>query len=139
MLDASSVADVSNLHSMIKRLKDSRSINVLSSSRVNAGLSRTAAVELRANKAVNAGGGGVRLQFQPFMASGKMRLKVQPEISTRAGARRSETELDISGGRSFFISGLTDGSERDWLLERWLGPGHPSGGELIVLVTQGLR
>jgi Flp pilus assembly protein CpaB len=147
ILDASMVSKSADIEKVLAGLRERKSVDVLASSRVNAGMSRTASVELRAHgdsqlASASEAGGGLRVQFVPFLANGQIHLKVQPEVTVpgvaTVGTRRSETEVDLSGWRSFFISGLTDLRERDWLLERWLGPSRTvehDARELLVVVT----
>ena len=147
VLDASMVSKSTDIEKVLAGLRDRKSVESLASSRVNAGMSRTVAVELRARAQSNGSspseqGGGLRVQFAPFMSNGQIHLKVQPEITVPGGStvetRRSETEVDLSGWRSFFISGLADLRERDWLLDRWLGTPRTverDSRELLVIVT----
>ena len=121
VLNASPVSQPVDVEKVLAQLRDRKSVDVLSLSRITAAVSRTAAVELLANES-----GGVRVQFSPFLANGQMKLRVQPELSGGSGTRKLETEVDITSGRSFVISGLKDSTAA------------PGGRQLLVLVTPNL-
>ena len=121
VLDASPVSQSANVERVLAQLRDGRSVDVLSLSRVTAAVSRTAAVELQGKES-----GGVRVQFSPFLSNGQMKLRVQPELSGGSGTRKLETEVDITTGRSFVISGLKDSKAA------------PGARQLLVLVTPNL-
>jgi Flp pilus assembly protein CpaB len=105
LLDASQVSSPSDLDRTLARLRTDKAVDTLSLSQLTAAVSRSAAVEWQGNDS-----GGLRVRFSPFMARGLMKLKVQPEIlgaRPEAGLKQGfETEIDISSGRSFVISGF---------------------------------
>jgi len=107
VLGTAQVNAAGDLERVLSRLRENKAIDVLSLSKVNAAVSRTAAVELQAREA-----GALRVQFSPFVANGQMHLRVQPEMTVASGAapgtRKLETEVDISTGRSFVISWIKD-------------------------------
>ena len=127
VLGASAVNQTADLDKVLAQLRDQKSIDVLSLSRVTAAVSRTAAVELKAPET-----GAVRVQFSPFIANGQMKLKIHPEMTVNGGAapgtRGLETEVDLAAGRSFVISGLRDAN----------GQPQPAGRQLLVLVKPNL-
>ena len=122
-LDASQISQPAELDKILAQLREDKSVDVLSLSRINAAVSRSASVELQGRNS-----GALKVQFSPFLANGLMKLRVQPEMTTSAGAspgtRKLETEVDISSGRSFFISGLRDDTAP-----------MAGGRQLLVLVT----
>jgi len=121
-LDASIPSQSGEVEKVLARLRENKSVDVLSLSQVNAAVSRTASVELQGRES-----GGVRVQFSPFIANGRMKLKVQPELTGGGAAmRRLETEVDVTAGRSFVISGLKDAAS------------PANGRQLLVLVTPNL-
>ncbi|HLJ14824.1 MAG TPA: Flp pilus assembly protein CpaB [Bryobacteraceae bacterium] len=140
----------------IRHLQDRHLIELVSTSKVTAGLNRTVSVQAgthpveasvlkgaRAKKDDSDSDCGIRIRFSPFLtATGKLRLRVSPEIVTPEGGnisvRKMETETDLRDGQSFLVTGLTNAQDRAALLNR-LFAGHEhspaSGMELLVLVT----
>ena len=127
VLGASAVNQTADLDKVLVQLRDQKSIDVLSLSKVTAAMSRTAAVELKAQET-----GAVRVQFSPFMANGQLKLRIHPETTVTGGSapgtRGLETEVDLAVGRSYVISGLRDTN----------GQPLPAGRQLLVLVKPSL-
>ncbi len=121
-LRASTPGAAADLEKVLTELRGNKSVDVLSLSSVNAAMSRSASVELRGRDE-----GSVRVQFSPFVSNGRTKLRVQPEMTVEGGVapglRRVETEVDITGGKSFVISGLQDTATTS------------TGRQLLVLVT----
>jgi Flp pilus assembly protein CpaB len=84
--------------------------------------------------------GGLRVQFLPLSQSGdKVRIRVQPEISTpgdsETSRRRIETEVELADGQSFLLRGFGS-TENERLLWESLFPGKlRSDREIVMLVT----
>ncbi len=141
-LQVSALQPVPGLERALGELEQGGQWQVLSSSRLLAGNQRRVSLETLSSQDSPEGGYGVRIQFEPVLeGSGKLRLRVQPEISTpwegRRRVRRMESELDLADGQSILISGLADRLEGVSLVER-LFPSRPSAQapqELLVLVT----
>lgn len=131
---ASEVPNARELDAVLAALRDRKAVDVLSTSRLNAAMSRSAAVELNARgESKPEDGSGLRVQFSPFVTNGQVHLRVQPEVTAAGGpssvkSRKLETEIDISGGHSFFITGIADPR----------GDPAAAGRQLLVLVTPSL-
>ncbi len=125
-----------------KKLQDSRQVDLITSSRLQAGVNRSVSVEagLLTNQK-NDLACGLRVRFSPLRTStGALKLRVQPEVTSpngsASGVRRSETEFNVEDGRWFLVSGLTAGRESAALAEK-LFPlqSKDPGREFLVLVS----
>lgn len=142
-----------DLQAEVQTLEERHQIQVISRTRLTAGMNRAASVQAGtyaetnsgpARETVNDGAAcGIRIRLSPFMAAGgKLRLRVAPEVAAPDGGRilirKAETETDLSDGQSFLISGLTRSTDRKALLERLFAGRDAStigGMDLLVLVT----
>ncbi len=121
-----------NAADLIRKLEQTRELEVVSSSLLTASVGRPASV--RASAAPYR----LRVQFSPAADSlGKISLRVQPEISLRHGpgveSRRYDADLPDAG--SFLVRGLLTNQNDARILAR-LYPGHTwSGRELVIFVT----
>ncbi len=118
---ASDAGSAPEIEKVLARLRGNPGLDELSLANVKASLARSASVELQGRES-----GAVKVQFAPFLRNGQLKLKVQPEVTVPAGqaaARKLETEIDVTAGRSFVISGLSDSTAAS--------PGR----QLFVLVT----
>ena len=116
---------------LVKKLAARQELEVVSSSRMTAGVRRPASLRAGASSCQ------LRVQFAPGTdASGNANLHVKPEISVPRGqgVETRKFEADLPNGRSFLVKGLLRDQDRK-LLER-LYPGHAWGGrELVIFVT----
>jgi Flp pilus assembly protein CpaB len=128
-------------------LEASRKIEVLLSTDLATGDKRS--VSMQTGSAWNVGphamtsdACGLRIRFLPFLGpKGSLRLRVEPEITvSRANgvaSHKMETEVDLQGGQSFLVMGLSDADDNPVLTER-LFHGHlkeTAKQELMVLIT----
>jgi len=85
---------------------------------------------------------GLRIRFLPLVGpKGTLRLRVRPEVtisrSDGVASHKMETEIELHGGQSFLLTGLSDVDASPVLTDR-LFPGRlrePANQELTVLVT----
>ena len=116
----------------------SRTLEVLSISDLRAAGDRTVSVEAVSRASAPC---GVQVHFRPsLLPDGRLRLRVEPEITLprpgSASTHRIETELEISDGQSFLISGLSLAGQEACRLERLFPRVEEGAGRaLVVLVT----
>jgi type II secretory pathway component HofQ len=140
-----------DLESAVRGLEVKKQIDILSASHLLTGNNREVSVQAGAHWSGvrgSAGGPGtpaqcgVEIQFMPSIhRDGTLRLRVQPEATSPHGegvaTRRIQTEVELSDGQSFLVTGLFEPGEGAFVLER-LFPAHATESrnkELVVLVT----
>ena len=111
--------------------------------RLTTGNNREVSMQTGANYKTAAGGAyGLRIQFLPtWNQSGSLRMRVQPEITAPDSAafsnRKFESEVELSDGQIFVVTGLGNPADTPSLAER-LFAGRmkgPANRELFVVVT----
>lgn len=121
-----------NADELVRKLEQTKDLEVVSSALLTASLGRP--VSVRAAAAPYR----LRVQFSPAAdALGKMRLRVQPEVSLRdgPGVETRRYDADLPDGSSFLVRGLLQDPNHAEILAR-LFPGHSwSGRELVIYVT----
>ncbi|MCX6624474.1 MAG: RcpC/CpaB family pilus assembly protein, partial [Acidobacteria bacterium] len=106
--------------SELRGMREKKGFSVVSSSSVSAGNHRE--VSVQANDQSTA----VRLRFVPvFLSSNRFSLRVLPEVVTSGWSRKIDTEVELSDGQSFLVTGLS--------------PAGSSSSSLLVLVTSQLE
>ncbi|MGH9666044.1 MAG: hypothetical protein ACRD9L_16585, partial [Bryobacteraceae bacterium] len=138
----------SDAEAAARSLEDRHLIEIVSTTRLTAGLNRVVSVQATTTEGLPKSSGGegdcrIQVRFSPFAAAnGKLRLRVSPEVAIPDGhgivMRRAETDADLTDGQSFLVSGLTGTSDPASLLDRLFAgrePPHASHMELLVLVT----
>jgi Flp pilus assembly protein CpaB len=122
----------SNADELVRKLEQTKDLEVVSSTSLTAGLGRP--VSVRAAAAPYR----LRVQFSPAAdALGKVSLRVQPEVSLRSGpgVETRRYDADLPDGSSFLVRGLLQDPNNSEILTR-LFPGHSwSGRELVIYVT----
>lgn len=117
---------------LVRRLEQSRELEIVSSSNLVASAGRPASVRAAAAPY------RLRVQFSASAdATGKRTLLVQPEISLRRGAGVETRRFDsaLPEGASFLVKGLLNDSAGAGTLAR-LFPGHVwAGRKLVIFVT----
>lgn len=121
-----------NADELVRKLEQTKDLEVVSSALLTASLGRP--VSVRAAAAPYR----LRVQFAPAAdALGKVRLRVQPEVSLRngPGVETRRYDADLPDGSSFLVRGLLQDPNNTEILAR-LFPGHSwSGRELVIYVT----
>ena len=121
-----------NADELVRKLEQTKELEVVSSSSLTASLGRP--VSVRAAAAPYR----LRVQFSPAAgALGKVSLRVQPEVSVRngPGVETRRYDADLPDGSSFLVRGLLQDADNAEILAR-LFPGHSwSGRELVIYVT----
>jgi Flp pilus assembly protein CpaB len=121
-----------NADELVRKLEQTKELEVVSSSSLTASLGRP--VSVRAAAAPYR----LRVQFSPAAgALGKVSLRVQPEVSVRngPGVETRRYDADLPDGSSFLVRGLLQDPNNPEILAR-LFPGHSwSGRELVIYVT----
>lgn len=121
-----------NVDELVKKLEQTKELEVVSSSLLTANAGRP--VSVRAAAAPYR----LRVQFSPAAdAAGKVSLRVQPEVSLRSGpgVETWRYDADLPGGSSFLVRGLLQDRNNSEILAR-LFPGHSwNGRELVIYVT----
>jgi pilus assembly protein CpaB len=116
----------------------SRTLEVLSTSDLRAAGGRTVSVEAVSRSSAPC---GIQVHFRPsLLPDGRLRLRVEPEVTLprpeSASTHRIETELEISDGQSFLISGLALSGQEGCRLDRLFPRVEEGAGRaLVVLVT----
>ncbi|HYM10592.1 MAG TPA: Flp pilus assembly protein CpaB [Bryobacterales bacterium] len=140
-----------NLEQAMHGFESRRLLDVLVSSSLLTGNHREVSMQAGAHWTASPQGGagtaGLRIQFAPSLGPhGKLRVRVQPEITCSAGdgvaSRRIETEVELADGQSFLITGLGAPGQPGASLIAQLFPGRAEAGaeqELVVLATPQLR
>jgi Flp pilus assembly protein CpaB len=121
-----------NVDELVKKLEQTKELEVVSSSLLTANVGRP--VSVRAAAAPYR----LRVQFSPAAdAAGKVSLRVQPEVSLRSGpgVETWRYDADLPGGTSFLVRGLLQNQNNAEILAR-LFPGHSwNARELVIYVT----
>jgi Flp pilus assembly protein CpaB len=121
-----------NVDELVKKLEQTKELEVVSSSLLTANVGRP--VSVRAAAAPYR----IRVQFSPAAdARGKVSLRVQPEVSLRSGpgVETWRYDADLPDGTSFLVRGLLQDQSNSEILAR-LFPGHSwNGRELVIYVT----
>jgi Flp pilus assembly protein CpaB len=121
-----------NADELVRRLEQTKELEVVSSSLLTASLGRP--VSVRAAAAPYR----LRVQFSPAAdVLGNVSLRVQPEVSLRngPGVETRRYDADLPDGSSFLVRGLLQDPNNAEILAR-LYPGHSwSGRELVIYVT----
>ena len=125
-----------NAGDLVRKLEQAHELEVVSSSTLTASARRAATVRAAAASYQ------LRVQFFPAAdRSGKLGLRVEPEISLRrsAGVETSRFDAAVPEDASFLVKGLLKGlinDESDAATLGGLFPGHSwAGRELIIFVT----
>jgi hypothetical protein len=106
--------------SELRGLRLKKGFSVVSSSSVSVGNNRE--VSVQANDQSTA----VRLRFVPaILSTNRLSLRVFPEVSSTGWSRKIETEVELSDGQSFLVTGLS--------------PQDSGANSLMVLVTSQLE
>jgi hypothetical protein len=151
LLQVSAFRPGSDPEAVLRNLEDRHLMEIVSTTRLTAGLNRAVSVQAAAHPA-SAGAGekppagdpdcGIRIRFLPFLTdTGKMRLRVSPEITAPRGdmlsVRRAETEAELADGQSFLVTGLVAVRDQAAVLERLFAgrTPHSPDRELLVMVT----
>ena len=122
---------------LLRTLTEKRAIEMLSTTRVQAGGNRQASVQASAR---GDAASSLRIQFLPLPCrAGTVRLRVEPEAvwpgKNGPASRRVTTEIDVLEGRAFLVTGLLEAGRA--AIET-LFPGklkNASSQELVVVVT----
>lgn len=127
VFQASVVRRPADLAAALKNLEQQKAVEVVSTSQVRTGLSTS--VSLRAGK--QDPHAGVRIRFSPLRAAdGRLRLQIEPEVTTPGSVRKLDTKIDVASGQPFLLGGLVQSKERSAVLDKFFG-----GRELVVIVT----
>lgn len=127
VFQASAVRRPSDLAAALKNLEQQKSVEVLSTSQVRTGISSS--VSLQAGRQDPQA--GVRIRFSPMRASdGRLRLQIEPEVTTPGSVRKLDTKIEVANGQAFLLGGLVQAKERSAVLDKFFG-----GRELVVIVT----
>ena len=125
------------------RLEEQRLMEVFSMTSLTTGNNREVSLQTGANYNSPAGGGyGLRIQFLPtWNQSGILRMKVQPEITAPGSGsvsnRKFESEVELTDGQIFVVTGLGNPADSPSLAERLFAgrAKEPANRELFVVVT----
>jgi hypothetical protein len=133
-----------NLESSLEGLKSKKLIEIFSASNLLSFYNQEVGVEAGAqqNGEKVSEAAGVKVQFVPSAGrNGKLRVTVKPEITSSRGegviTRRIQTDVELSDGQGFLVTGLAEAGENPSLTGR-LFPGRPAGqprGELVVIAA----
>ncbi len=127
VFQASAVRRPADLAVALKNLEQQKSVEVISTSQVRTGAS--ASVSLQAGR--QDPHAGVRIRFSPLRApDGRLRLEIEPEVTTPGSVRKLDTRIDVASGQAFLLGGLVQAKERSAVLDKLFG-----GRELVVIVT----
>ena len=127
VFQASAVKRPADLAAALKNLEQQKSVEVISTSHVRTGGSTS--VSLQAGK--QDPHAGVRIRFSPLRApDGRLRLEIEPEVTTPGSVRKLDTRIDVASGQAFLLGGLVQAKERSAVLDKFFG-----GRELVVIVT----
>lgn len=149
LLQVSAFRPGSDPEASIRRLEDKHLMQTVSTTRLTAGLNRAVSVQAGAHPVSEETGKiasgdpdcGIRIRFSPFLTeSGKLRLRVSPEITAPRGdmmwVRKAETEAELTDGQSFLVTGLLAERDEAAVLGRlFASPSRAAGEELMVMVT----
>ena len=142
-MQVSTLASTALADQYIARLEGQNALEVFTMTRLTTGNNREVSMQAGSNWNTAAGGAyGLRIQFLPtWNQSGTLRMRVQPEItspgSTASSSRKFESEVELSEGQSFVVTGLGTGTETPSLVERLFAGRvkQPLNRELFVVVT----
>jgi Flp pilus assembly protein CpaB len=127
IFQALAVRRPADLSSVLRNLEQQKTVEVISTSQVRTGLSSS--VSLQAGK--QDPHAGVSIRFSPSrMSDGRLRLQVEPEVTTPSSVRKLDTRVEVANGQPFLLGGLVQAKERAAVLDRFFG-----GRELVVIVT----
>jgi len=127
VFQASAVKRPNELAASLKNLQQQKSVEVVSTSQVRTGISSS--VSLQAGK--QDPHAGVRIRFSPMRApDGRLRLQIEPEVTTPSAVRKLDTKIEVANGQAFLLGGLVQAKERSAVLDKFFG-----GRELVVIVT----
>ena len=108
----------------IKSLTDRRWLEIVSATELTTSGNREVSLETGAKwNAANNASCGLRIQFVPAAAAGgRLRIRVQPEITSpqasSVSSTKIETELDLANGQPFLVTALGMPGEPPSLIER---------------------
>jgi len=115
------------LSATLRNLEQQKTVDVISTSQVRTGTSSS--VSLQAGRQDRRA--GVRIRFSPTRTSdGRLRLEVEPEVTTPGSVRKLDTLVEVANGQPFLMGGLVQAKERAAVLDKFF-----AGRELVVLVT----
>ena len=131
VFQASAVKRPADLATALKNLEQQKSVEVISTAHVRTGGSTS--VSLQAGK--QDPHAGVRIRFSPLRApDGRLRLEIEPEVTTPGSVRKLDTRIDVASGQALLLGGLIQAKERSAVLDKFFG-----GRELVVIVTPRLQ
>jgi len=91
-----------NAESEMRGLREKKGVSVVASSSVSAANNREVSVQATDQSTA------VRLRFVPaILASNRFTLRVQPEVVSSGWTRKIDTEVELTDGQSFLVTGLT--------------------------------
>ena len=127
LFQASAVNRSGDLAATIKHLEEQKNLEILSTSQVRTGVGSS--VILQAGKGDPHA--GVRIRFSPMRSTdGRLRLQIEPEVTTPDSVRKLDTKIEVANGQPFLLGGLVQAKERAAVLDKFFG-----GRELVVVVT----
>ncbi len=139
MLQVSAFRPGHGFQESLSKMRQEKTLDVVSSSQVQSGPKTEAGAQWALDSQNS--GAGLRIRFAPSTQSdGKMRLKVNPEVTTPGSdglrMRSVETEIEIGDGQSFLVRGLADAANLPILWEKLFPEKRPEPKrEMVVLVT----
>ncbi len=127
----------------LRRMEEQHSLEVFSMTRLSTGNNREVSLQAGANYHAASGGAyELRIQFLPtWNQAGSLRMRVQPEITSPNSAavsnRKFESEVELTDGQMFVVTGLGNSSDSPSLAERLFGGRvkEQANRELFVVVT----
>lgn len=127
VFQASAVRRPVELASAIRNLQSKRSLDLISTSEVKTAWSSSVSLEAGRQDPQ----AGVRIRFSPVpAANGRLRLNVEPVVTTPGAVRKLDTTIEVAAGQPFLLGGLVQAKERTAILDKFFG-----GKELVVVVT----
>ena len=91
-----------NAESEMRGLREKKGVSVVASSSVSAANNREVSVQASDQSTA------VRLRFVPaILAGNRFTLRVQPEVVSSGWSRKIDTEVELTDGQSFLVTGLT--------------------------------
>jgi hypothetical protein len=139
MLQVTAFRSGDSLRQALAKMREQKLLDVVSTSQVQGGPKAEAGAQWALDAAKS--GAGLRIRFTPAgQAEGRVRLKVNPEVTTPGTdglrMRSVETEVEVGDGQSFLVRGLADASSLPVLWEKLFPEKHPEPTrEMVVLVT----
>ena len=120
VLQVSALRPDFDVESEVRGWREKKGVSVVSSSSVSAANNREVSVQAADQSTA------VRLRFVPaILGTHRLSLRVQPEVISSGWSRKIETEVELSDGQSFLVTGLS--------------PAGSSTSSLMVLVTPQLE